>query len=176
MFSCTNFSDGCEGNITIGNPQICTIENVLVFCEVTVDPTIQGFSRPAGVAYDEEHDRMYVANFNSGTVSVFDTSDNTVIDTDPIAPGITPFTVGSQPVFVAYDPNCRDMYVTNQGGTTVSVIDTTTNQVIDRITVGNNPRGIAYDIVHERMYVANLNDSTVSAINLCGCPPVPPVP
>ena len=68
------------------------------------------------------------------------------------------------------------MYVTNQGGTTVSVIDTTTNQVIDTITVGNNPRGIAYDIVHDRMYVANQNDSTVSVINLCGCPPVPPVP
>ena len=30
MFICTNFSDECEGDITIGNPQTCTIENVLV--------------------------------------------------------------------------------------------------------------------------------------------------
>ena len=30
MFICTNFSEECEGDITIGNPQTCTIENVLV--------------------------------------------------------------------------------------------------------------------------------------------------
>ncbi|HET9807264.1 MAG TPA: VCBS repeat-containing protein [Nitrososphaeraceae archaeon] len=30
LFICTNFSDECEGDITIGNPQTCTIENVLV--------------------------------------------------------------------------------------------------------------------------------------------------
>jgi hypothetical protein len=27
---CTNFSEGCEGEITLGNPQTCTIHNVLV--------------------------------------------------------------------------------------------------------------------------------------------------
>ena len=30
LFICTNFSADCEGDITIGNPQTCTIENVLV--------------------------------------------------------------------------------------------------------------------------------------------------
>ena len=30
LFICTNFSDGCEGDITLGNPQTCTIDNVLV--------------------------------------------------------------------------------------------------------------------------------------------------
>ena len=30
LFICTNFSANCEGDITIGNPQTCTIENVLV--------------------------------------------------------------------------------------------------------------------------------------------------
>ena len=28
LFICTNISDECEGDITIGNPQTCTIENV----------------------------------------------------------------------------------------------------------------------------------------------------
>ena len=53
----------------------------------------------------------------------------------------------------------------------VTVIDTTTNTVIDTITVGDSPIGIAYDIENERMYVANTGDntggSTVSVINLC---------
>ena len=30
LFICTNFSDECEGDITIGNPQTCTIENALI--------------------------------------------------------------------------------------------------------------------------------------------------
>ena len=30
LFICTHFSDECEGDLTIGNPQTCTIENVLV--------------------------------------------------------------------------------------------------------------------------------------------------
>jgi hypothetical protein len=30
LFICTNFSDECEGEITIGNQQICTIENELI--------------------------------------------------------------------------------------------------------------------------------------------------
>jgi YVTN family beta-propeller protein len=30
LFICTNFSDECEGDITIGTPQTCTIDNVLV--------------------------------------------------------------------------------------------------------------------------------------------------
>ena len=30
LFICTNFSEECEGDITIGNPQTCTIENILV--------------------------------------------------------------------------------------------------------------------------------------------------
>jgi hypothetical protein len=30
LFICTNFSDECDGDITIENPQSCTIENVLV--------------------------------------------------------------------------------------------------------------------------------------------------
>ena len=30
LFICTNLSDECEGDISIGDPQTCTIENVLV--------------------------------------------------------------------------------------------------------------------------------------------------
>jgi hypothetical protein len=30
LFICTNFSEGCEGDLEIGNPQTCTIDNVLV--------------------------------------------------------------------------------------------------------------------------------------------------
>lgn len=41
------------------------------------------------------------------------------------------------------------MYVTDQTGNTVSVIDTNTNTVINTITVGVNPTDIAYDPLNE---------------------------
>ena len=65
LFICTNFSDGCEGNITLGSPQTCTITNVLVLCEVTVDTIIgvgiSGTDSLRDIAYDPIHERMYVA-------------------------------------------------------------------------------------------------------------------
>jgi YVTN family beta-propeller protein len=59
------------------------------------------------------------------------------------------------------------MYVTNSDSDDVSVIDTTTNTVIDTIEVDFTPVDIAYDPVNHRMYVANSDDNTVSVINLC---------
>jgi YVTN family beta-propeller protein len=121
---------------------------------------------PSDITYDPIHQTMYVANSQSGTVSVIDTTQN-----PPAVTGI-PITVGTGPVFIAYDPINQQMYVTNEGpggmgGTTVSVIDTNSNTVINTITVGNTPTGIAYDEEHHRMYVANAQSDTVSVINLC---------
>ena len=125
---------------------------------------------PTDITYNPDLKRMYVTNFGSNTVSVIDTTTNTVIDTDGNAGnGITPIPVGANPVYVEYDPINKDMYVTNQGGNTVSVIDTTTNKEVigSPITVGipgSSPVGIAYDTLNHRMYVANQGDSTVAVI------------
>ena len=35
LFICTNFSDGCEGDITVGSPETCEITNDIVFCDKT---------------------------------------------------------------------------------------------------------------------------------------------
>ncbi len=56
-------------------------------------------------------------------------------------------------------------YVANQGGTTVSVIDTATNAVTATITVGLSPYGVAVSPDGSRVYVANANGGTVSVID-----------
>ena len=118
---------------------------------------------PTGIAYDPENERMYVTNqqtccFGPDTVSVIDTTTNTVIGT---------ITVGGQPIGIAYDPENERMYVTNSEPLgTVSVIDTTTNMVVGTpIPVGSFPNLIAYDSENERMYVANFGSDTVSVID-----------
>ena len=57
------------------------------------------------------------------------------------------------------------VYVANNGSTTVSVIDATTNAVIATLVVGLNPTGIALNPTGTRVYVANFNSGTVSVVD-----------
>jgi YVTN family beta-propeller protein len=120
-------------------------------CEATSD-TITGVgAKPFGIAYDPVNKRMYVTvpnsnNSNADTVSVIDTTTNTVVG--------SPIPVGMAPLDIAYDPVNKRMYVVNFHNSSISVVDTTTNTVVgDQIEIGSTPRAIAYDPVNERMYV-----------------------
>ena len=73
--------------------------------------------------------------------------------------------LGNAPFGIAYDSVNERIYVTNSGDNNVSVIDITTNTVIDTIPVGIEPFDIAYSPDNQGMYVTNGGDSTVSVIN-----------
>ena len=72
--------------------------------------------------------------------------------------------VGSQPFGVAASGTL--LYVANNGGSTVSVIDTATNTVTGSIAVGSGPGEIATDPGAGRAYVGNFNSGTVSVVDL----------
>src|SRR3990172_8436028 len=69
----------------------------------------------------------YITNQFAATVSVIDTSNNTVIAT---------VGVGCCPIGVAVTPDGTFVYVVNLIDGTVSVIDTSNNTVIATVTVG----------------------------------------
>lgn len=71
--------------------------------------------------------------------------------------------VGPQPFGVAAAGGL--LYVANNGGSTVSIIDTATNAVSGAITVGSGPGEIATDPAAGRAYVGNFNDGTVSVVD-----------
>jgi YVTN family beta-propeller protein len=119
-------------------------------------PITVGFN-PTGIAYDNATERMYVANSFSNTVSVIDTTTNTVIG--------LPIPVGSFPESIAYDPVNERMYVANFNSGTVSVIDTTTNMVIGTPIPLSGLKLLAYDPVNERMYVT-VGNNAVSVLYL----------
>ena len=87
-------------------------------------------SHPTGLAVTPDGSTVYVANGNSGTVSVIATANNTVTTTFP---------VGGGPQGVAVTPDGSKVYVADELSSTVSVIDTATNAVVDTIAVGNLP-------------------------------------
>ena len=95
---------------------------------------------------------IYVANSWSGTVSVIDPQNNTVIEN---------ITVEGQPTFI--ETYGDTIYVANSGSDTVSVIDPATNIVIENITVGDQPTFI--ETYGDTIYVANSGSDTVSVID-----------
>ena len=68
--------------------------------------------------------------------------------------------LGNAPFGIAYDSVNERIYVTNSDDNTVSVIDITTNTVIDTIPIGIEPFDIAYSPYNQRMYVTNGGDRT----------------
>ncbi len=76
-------------------------------------------------------------------------------------------TVGSGPsaVAVATISGSTLAYVTNSLDDTVSVVDTSTDAVVDTIAVGDDPRGVAINDAGTVAYVTNFADDTVSVIS-----------
>lgn len=120
-----------------------------------------------GAATAQAPIRAYVTLSNSNSVSVIDTSSNTVIATIP---------VGGFPDAVAITSDGSRAYVANGLDNTVSVIDTPTNTVVATVsllgtldcaqTLCLSPFGIAITPDGTRAYVSNTTSSTLSVIDV----------
>jgi YVTN family beta-propeller protein len=74
--------------------------------------------------------------------------------------------VGNSPWGCTITPDGTSLYVTNKGSNNVSVINTSTNNVIDSIPVGIAPFGIAINPAGTLAYVANSGSNNISVIDL----------
>ena len=70
-----------------------------------------------------------------------------------------------KPVQVAYDSGKGEVFVSNYGSNTVSVISDSTNKVVATIEVGSGPAGSAYDPAKGEVFVSNFGSNTVSVIS-----------
>ncbi len=108
---------------------------------------------------------VYVANFNynfnqeqQSNLSVINGSNDKVVGT---------IAVGYEPYSGVYDPQNKEIYITNYGlPSSLSIINSVTNKVIKTLGFGNaQPDSAAYDSHNRDVYVANFGISTVSVIN-----------
>ena len=119
-------------------------------------------SGPRGVAYDSHLGELFVANFNSDSVSVINDTNDQVVAIIP---------VGANPSGVAYDPDLAEVFVANYNGGasgTVSVITDANDSVVATISVGSGPLGVAYDSRLQEVFVADSaggSGDTVSVIS-----------
>lgn len=86
-------------------------------------------------------------------VAAIDTASNAVIAN---------IEVGNEPFDVAISPSGGFAYVTNRADDSISVIDTSTNLVIDEVPVGATPEGVAAG--GGEIYVTNDSSNTVTVI------------
>ena len=146
QFSATEtFSDGSVRDVTSSvtwsssNTAIASISNVSgsnglatanVFGTTIITATSGSVSGSSSVTVGG----AYVTNSGSGTLSVVDTTSNTVAAT---------VGVGAAPRGLAVNVTANRAYVANSGNGTLSVIDTTSNTVVATVGVGVLPQGIA---------------------------------
>ncbi|MBV8215202.1 MAG: beta-propeller fold lactonase family protein [Verrucomicrobia bacterium] len=115
-------------------------------------------SQPDAIVVSPDSRLVYVANWDSDTVSVISAEWKTVVSTIP---------VGACPTSVAVSTDGRTLYVANYCDNTVSVIDTKYQQVVATVSVGNSPNWVAVSpgAANSQIYVANEGDGTVSVID-----------
>ena len=135
-------------------------------------PSIPVGDQPIAIVIHPKGHLAYVANFNSGSVSVIDV-DASSLDYHTV---INTVLVGSNPIDVAVDPDGSRLAVANAGSNDVSIVDTdqtsaTYNQVTATITSASSAKsvvisgdGTLYIGTANGIYVVDTSNSVVATI------------
>ena len=97
----------------------------------TLVATVTVGLKPQGITVASGGKHAYVTNSSDGTVSVIDTSTNTVVG--------SPIPVGSLPIGIAITKDGTHAYVVNDGSNNVSVLATASKTTV---AVGTSPFGV----------------------------------
>ncbi len=111
---------------------------------------------PAGMCLSPNGKYLFVANRNSGTMSVLDAMRLALMGT---------VRVGTQPTKVATSPTGDRIYVTNFGSHYLSVLDGKTCSTIATVPTGKGPMGVGVSADGTRVFVSNNTENDISIIN-----------
>jgi len=133
---------------------------------------------PQYVAYDSAKGELFVSNLYGNCITVISDATNAVVTTIDLGNDNLNNGIGGYPVQLAYDSAKGEVFVVNQGASTivgqydasagfVSVISDATNSVVATIPLGDFPGAIAYDPARGEVFVAEdgATPSSVSASN-----------
>ncbi|WP_019912725.1 S-layer homology domain-containing protein [Paenibacillus sp. HW567] len=119
---------------------------------------LTGITSPASAAAEPDllH-KAYITSFNFGVVDVVDLTTNTVEKAK--------IHVGTNPNSAGFNPTGKQIFVTNRGSNSVSIIDPATDTVISTLPVGLAPHGVAFNTDGSKAYVANQGGGSISVID-----------
>jgi len=129
-----------EGKVLVLDAQTYAIINTIVVG-----------SEPAEVTFSADGSKAYVANGRSDDLSIIDPVTKQVITT---------LAVGDNPVaaWVGFDGK---MYVDNEDGQTVSVIDVASNSIVQTIDLGFMPGSVAHNPLKKELWVTDPDGAKV---------------
>lgn len=132
----------------------------------TVTATLRAGQYPYSAISSRFGTRVYVTSSNgadkAGLVTVLDTRTDEVVTTVP---------VGTAPTYQSLSPDGSRLYVSNFGESSVSIMDTRTNRVLDTVAVpGIGVGGSAVSPFGDKLYVVTYSSNpegpdTISVIN-----------
>src|SRR5579859_7375155 len=112
---------------------------------------------PFGIGINPTTNRIYVADYDSNTVSVIDVTNNSVIG---------PIAVGTNPVGIGVNQVTNRIYVANTSSNNLSVLDGVTNSTIATVPVnGTAPNSVAVNATTNRVYVADYGSNRISVLD-----------
>ncbi|HMH58837.1 MAG TPA: PxKF domain-containing protein [Galbitalea sp.] len=159
---------GSRAYATIGyqdgrpTPASVAVINTATGTVISYIPTPTGLTN---LVVSPDGSRVYATGINS--LIVLDTTVGAVIA--QVSVGLAPYGVTVSPdgnrVYVADDGTSPYAGTINAVGSEVTVIDATSNTVLETIPVGNDPFGLAASPDGQRLYVAN-DAGSVSVINV----------
>lgn len=112
---------------------------------------------PLAVACTPDFARAFVANTDSGTVSVFDLAGQRLLDVIAAGTGASHLTL---------HPTRGELWVTNPGDDSLAIIDTTTLRVIARVDCGKFPQRLSFTPDGNHALVANTHSGNVAVIDV----------
>jgi YVTN family beta-propeller protein len=173
----TNNGDDSLSIITADTRKLFVTLQNHYYINYTSSSSDVAFDKPYGVAVSPDSNYIYVVNNGNNTVSILSAgviytkgADFTFSDYDPTSDTSGPYSlaapiaVGTDPRGIVITPDQKYLYVTNYGEDTVSVIDLSTNAVVQTIPVGDGPYGISVTPSGDFVYVVNQLSNTVSVI------------
>ncbi len=147
---CSDPQSGC----TTGGPYLLKIDGGAR--SIIPQDTVRLPANGTGVAFDAVNRLVYVAMVND-TVAMVDPTTNAIV-------GL--IGVGTAPRGMAINPVTHKLYVTNMGGSSVSVIDLATNTVAKtEFLYSGQPQRVAVDPLKNLIYVAGFGNFLVDQID-----------
>ena len=157
---------GSNGDVYVANGGGTTGSTSVPMISATVNAvtdSVTAGTRPVAIAGNASNSKIYILNFDSGTVTPVSTTDNFVL------PDIT---VGTNPIWGVMSLDGIHVYIVNQGSGSVSVIDTLLDKVIATVPVGAtatpSPNFAVFEPTLQRLYVSNTGENTISVIKANG--------
>jgi YVTN family beta-propeller protein len=121
------------------------------------DRTLQVGTHPTNLAVNPVRNEIYVANTQSGTVSVIDAEANRIAATIP---------VHRLPSFITVDPTGHRAYVANSGSNTVSIVDLDRRREIAVAGTGEQPAVDRISPDGRSLVVSNRGSNSVSVFDV----------